>query len=408
METDNKAFCILPWIHAQVRQNGEVYPCCRVKHSYSYGSTLEQPLNEIWNSKKIKKVRKEMMAGIPQSFCSDCHTAEKLGSESYRQRVNSNYKNEFLRVRQTNADGQLDNNNIIFLDIRFSNICNFKCRSCGPESSNSWYDDFQKIYKNSGAQKRTVRLTESKTVLADIEKLLPKIQKIYFAGGEPLIDENHYKLLEKLIALNRTDVVIYYNTNLSRLSYKNWSVLQLWKSFKDIKICASIDAVGGALELIRKGANWEDTKNNLAVVRVFNPEVMIQIYPTVSLMNCFLLPELINFFIDNSYIKLARNFELNILNDPEYLNVSVLTSNEINNLSDKYKMFVESINSKVTTDVLKHIESELMRVISYARNQDLTFHRTAFKKFTFTLDKLRGEKTVQLIPELFSILYQDY
>ncbi len=406
MEKENKAFCILPWIHAQVRQNGDVYPCCRVKHRYSYGSTLEKPLAEIWNSDEIKKVRKEMLSGISQSFCSDCHTTEDLGSESYRQMVNKDYKNEASRIAQTAPDGHLDNNDIIYLDIRFSNVCNFKCRSCSPESSNSWFDEYQKIYKGTDVQKRTFKLSESKTALSDIEKLLPKIHKIYFAGGEPLLDENHYKLLEKLIELNRTDVHIFYNTNLSHLTFKNWKVLHLWKKFKFIKISASIDATGPALELVRKGAVWDDIVSNLVKIRTFNPEVMIQIYPTVSLMNCYLLPELIGYFIDHSYIKVVRNFELNLLNDPEYLNVSVLNSVEIESLAEKYRLFSESIKSKVSEEILSHIKSELSRVITFAKHQDLTQMRTAFKKFTFTLDKLRNEKTAQVIPELFNLLYE--
>lgn len=406
MEQDNKAFCILPWIHAQVRQNGDVYPCCRVKHKYSYGSTLENPLSEIWNSPEVKKVRQEMLAGISQSFCSDCHTTESLGSESYRQMVNKDYKDEFERTKQTAADGHLSNSDIIYLDIRFSNVCNFKCRSCSPESSNSWFDEYQKLYQGTEVQKRTFKLSDGKTALADIEKLLPKIHKIYFAGGEPLLDENHYKLLEKLIDLNRTDVHIFYNTNVSHLTFKKWNVLQLWKKFKYIKVSASIDATGPALELVRKGAVWDDIVGNLLKIRTFNPEVMIQIYPTVSVMNCFLLPELIQYFIEHSYINVVRNFELNMLNDPEYLNVSVLNKSEIENLAEKYRQFVSTIKDKVSAEILKHIEGELSRVISFAKHQDLTQMRTAFKKFTFTLDKLRNEKTAQVIPELFNLLYE--
>ncbi|MEK6627162.1 MAG: twitch domain-containing radical SAM protein [Bdellovibrionota bacterium] len=404
---ENKALCILPWIHAQLRQNGEVFPCCRAQDWYSYGSTLTKTLDEVWNSEEIKKVRKEMLAGTAQSFCGDCYTTEKLGSQSYRQDMNKNYKDEFLRLEQTDPDGHLHNKDIIFFDIRFSNICNFKCRSCSPESSNSWYEDFKSIHQDWNEKKRVFKLSEGAFTLADIERRLPQIQRIYFAGGEPLLDENHYKVLEKLIEIGRADIQISYNTNLSLLNYKNWSALKLWQKLKHVEIGASIDAIGPALGLIRKGANWEDIKNNLALIRLFNPKVSVRIYPTVSIMNCFLLPQLIGEFIESSYIKSSEHLKLNILNDPDYLNVSILTLDEIERMETEYNIFIKSIEDKVNAGLLKYIETELMGVVAYARHQNLTHLRPAFRKYTFMLDKLRNEKTVQVIPELFSVLYQD-
>lgn len=404
---DNKVFCILPWIHAQIRQNGDVYPCCRVKHRVSYGSTLNQSMDEIWNSDEVKKIRRDMIAGKKQSFCEDCYTIEELGSESYRQTVNRDFKDEFYRLEQTDETGHLDNDSIIFLDIRFSNVCNFKCRSCNPDSSNSWHDDYKKLHPTYSNEKRTHKLVlDSKTAIADIEKYLPKIQRIYFAGGEPLLDENHYLLLEKLIALGRTDVNLNYNTNISHLTFKKWNALALWKEFQYVKVSASIDSVGPSLELIRKGAIWEDIRTNLMLIRKLLPAVRVQIYPTVSVMNCYKITELIEYFLKNDFFRIPGNFEVNMLNDPDYINIGILTPSEINHLEQHYKTYLETIKATTEAAVFKHLQDELERIIKFARHQDYSHLRSKFKTYTFILDNARKEKTVEILPELFSVLYE--
>ncbi len=404
MKSDDGVFCILPWIHAQVRQNGDVYPCCRVKHKISYGSTLKQPLAEIWNSEEIKKIRREMLNGVPQSFCADCYNVEKLGHVSHRQHVNRVFSHEYPRTAKTDQNGHLQDQEIVYLDIRFSNVCNLKCRSCTPDSSNSWHDDHIKLFGRIDDPQKVRRLAlDSKTAIADIDQLLPKMQRIYFAGGEPLLDENHYLLLEKLIKLGRTDVVLIYNSNASHLKYKKWNVLQLWQNFKAVQMSASIDAIGAPMELIRKGANWEETIKNLRMVRAFCPKVGLQIYPTVGILNCYLLPELIGYFLKNDFLRSSFNLDLNILNDPEYLNVAMLEPQQIAALEKIYFDFLNTIEADTEVRVFEHIRSELGRVIKHAHSQDLSGRKKEFHKFTESLDRIRNETTYVLIPELAKV-----
>ena len=348
-----------------------------------------------------------MLEGKPQSFCNDCHTLEELGAQSYRQIVNADYKSELNRLEQTDPSGFLTNNDIIYLDIRFSNICNLKCRSCNPDSSNSWYEDYKHVHPDSPAGKKTYQVTvDSKTIFSDIEKRLPSIQKIYFAGGEPLLDENHYLLLEKLIELGRTDVLLSYNTNLSRLSFSKWNVLQLWQKFQFVRIGASLDSIGPSLELIRKGSNWREIQANISQIQELTPHVVLQIYPTVSVMNCFKMTELIDYFLKQDFFKTTQQFEINLLNDPDYLNICILNTDEIDQLEKKYDGYISSVRTRAEPGIINHLEAELKRVIKFARHQSLNHLRKAFKKYTFTLDQLRSERTVEVVPELLSVLYE--
>jgi hypothetical protein len=184
-----------------------------------------------------------------------------------------------------------------------------------------------------------------------------------------------------------------------------WNILNLWKKFENVIVSASIDAIGPAAELVRKGADWETIRKNLATLQRSNPEILIQISPTISIMNCFMLPELINYFIENGFIKFAQNVNFNILANPEFLSVALLNQIEIDELSIKYKNFSESLMGRVSIEVAKHIEYELALVISHAKHKDLNQTRSEFRVFTFNLDKIRGEKTIKVIPELFGLLY---
>jgi hypothetical protein len=104
-----------------------------------------------------------------------------------------------------------------------------------------------------------------------VDKFIGDVQEIYFAGGEPLIMDEHYIILEKLIAAGRTDVILRYNTNFSHIQFKKWDLVKLWAPFINcaknpkgrVQLFASLDAVGPVAELARHGTVWENVYNNI-------------------------------------------------------------------------------------------------------------------------------------------------
>lgn len=404
----NKAFCIIPWIHIQLRQNAEVYPCCRISHGFSYGNIKDKTIDEVWNSEAIKKVRREMVAGIPQSFCSDCFKLENFGSTSYRNVMNHEFKNEFARIDETDESGYLKNNTIPYLDLRFSNICNLKCRSCSSENSSSWVEDEKKLNPDLFQSPKLSHIYKLKNINPDIinqlYKKLPSVDNLYFAGGEPLLDENHYLVLEKLIQLGRTDILITYNTNLTVLKFKKWNVLKLWQQFKEVQVSASIDAIGPAFELIRKGADWKEIQKNLKLIKFFLPNTLLIIYPTISVLNCFNITTLIEYFLKNNYIRISRQIKFNILNDPKHLNISVLNMDDINRLETHYNEFLLGIKASFSSEICDYLASELAIIIKFARSRNLQSFRSTFVEETKKLDLIRNENSFLTLIELTSIL----
>jgi organic radical activating enzyme len=134
-------------------------------------------------------------------------------------------------MENTNDDGSLKEFKMRYFDIRFSNICNFKCRTCGGGFSSQWE---QEDLKSKVTYARVFPKNDNPDFLQDIVEQVPNLKTAYFAGGEPLITEEHYILLEEMIRTKKSDhIQLRYNTNMSNLKFKNKDLLALWKHFKN-------------------------------------------------------------------------------------------------------------------------------------------------------------------------------
>ena len=214
----NKTFCILPWIHLHIWPNGITYPCCLTTNDYVLGNTNSSSFIELWNSSRMKELRQNIIAGKPTTGCSRCYEHEIQGYKSLRQNMNKDFQHLFSRTKLTKEDGTVDNIYMAYMDIRFSNICNFKCRTCGPELSSFWVDDAISLGRCPQDQLKLLKIKNTLDELwQDMEEWIDTVERIYFAGGEPLIMDEHYKILEYLINIGKTNIIIYYNTNFSNL-----------------------------------------------------------------------------------------------------------------------------------------------------------------------------------------------
>ena len=169
-----------------------------------------------------------------------------------------------------------------YWDIRFSNICNFACRSCGTWFSSNWYEDHIKI---NGAPPNHAKIIKVGRSTDDMwEQLLESFdyaEQFYFAGGEPLIMEEHYRILKELDKRKMYHVRLIYNTNFSRLKFKDMDVLELWNKFDSVSIGASLDAEGKRGELMRTGTVWEKAVANRKRMLEVCPQVDFYISSTV-------------------------------------------------------------------------------------------------------------------------------
>lgn len=399
----SKHFCMLPWVHMHAFPDGRAYPCCLSDYWHPVGDLRKNTMEEIWNQENYKQMRVNMLNDKPCKECTKCYEQEETGFFSMRYDANRNYGHYINEVNNTQSDGTHPEFKLRYWDVRFSNLCNFRCRTCGPIFSSNWYNDHVKLYKRIpdvlGRDMDRVEYTagDEDAMLTQMEAHIPHLDQVYFAGGEPLIMKEHYYLLEKLIEYGKTDVRIQYNTNFSELAFKDKHVFEYWKHFKNISVGASLDGSGARAELMRKGTNWEQTVNNRHRMMKEVPHVDFYISATISAMNVLHVLDFHKEWVDLGLIK-PKDFNVNILQGPEWYRVDIFPQqikDEI--IIPAYKSHIEWLSP---LDPLKRATTGFEGVINFMTAKDRTPDWNVFKKEIYKLDKLRGEDFWNTFTEL--------
>jgi len=396
----NDTLCVAPWTHVNIHPNGIVTPCCWIADpKYSYGSILDNDLEQIWNSDQIKNMRLDMLNGVKRPECSECYACEKSGNKSYRQYLSKEFSNHLELVDQTKSDGTFEKFNIVYWDFRLSNVCNFKCRTCYEGSSSSWG-------KEKGKIPFLISQEEDESVWKKIEKLFPIVEKIYFAGGEPLIMDSHYRILDGLIEKEKFETKLMYSTNFSVLNYKDKNVLDYWEKFPNLHLLISVDGLYERGELIRKGFNWNKFVSNVGDFQERFPHRKDQlgITCTVGILNCFEVIDAHKTLYETGIIQTLDNFELNFVFSPSYFSVDCLPSDA------KRKLL-----SKISDHILNYLKprgADISHFVSYAKRlvvmESKTDELKDFVKEIQRVDEVRNENTRELFPEFEESIWSVY
>ena len=286
-----------------------------------------------------------------------------------------------------------------YWDIRFSNLCNLKCRSCGHIFSSQWYQDQAKLAGGDWKQRNTVLNYAGRTETDMWEQLIPHIdyvEQIYFAGGEPLLMEEHYHILDELVRRKRFDVRLIYNTNFTHVDLKGQSVFEYWRQFNSVAVGASLDAMGARAEYIRKGTVWQDVENNRRQMLAMCPNVDFYISPTLSVMNAWHLPDFHRYWTEQGFIK-AQDLNVNILQDPAYYRIDIAPIEYKQKLKEKYTAHLNWLKDK---DQLGRATQGFESAVKFMFATDNTQLINIFWRKTHELDNIRNEQMLNIIPEL--------
>lgn len=398
----SKSFCILPWIHLNVNPNGNVYPCCIVDWRENVGNVKDNSLEEIWNNDTMKQIRQHMMKGKQHSLCSKCYEQEKHGLASPRITANRNFpKHIDTALSTTDNSGHNSEFKLAYWDFRFSNLCNFKCRSCSAGLSSKWYEDEIKLFGSSTVEKALIHVNEysKKDINYYLDEFIHDVEEIYFAGGEPLIMDEHYMILEKLIEAGNTDVRLRYNTNLSHLKFKKWDTLKLWENFtshkeSNVDIYASFDGIDKNAEYARKGTDWGSIEKNIKIC--LESSLRFNVSCTVSIFNILHIPEFVDRLVDigvNFYhiglyniLTYPHHYHINIL--PDYLKEKAVENLDKHldgmdvEMKKDFAVKYQSIKNYLFSDPVQDLETSYRDLITY----------------TDGLDKLRNENFTKVYP----------
>lgn len=390
----SRVFCLLPWVHMSVDPGGEVMPCC--VSSAPLGRLEGSSLAETWNSREMKALRRAMLEGRRSEGCGPCYRREDAGLPSLRTWANARFAHHEERVGSTRDDGGAGPLFLPYLDVRFSNVCNFRCRTCGPELSTAWYADARRLPGGREWGRTRRPLSDPRELRRQVEPLLEHVEEIRFQGGEPLLMAEHYWILDRLVALRRFQVVLRYNTNFSTLVFQGRDVLRLWDRFETVHVAASLDGMGRRGEYLRKGQVWSRVLENHARLREFSPRLTFQIAPTLGAMNSLHLPEFHRAWVEEGRIR-PEAIYLNPLHSPGCYSLQMLPKALKARVAERYEAhardFLEPLGAREAAGAFRG-------AAAFMDAADLSGLLPEFRRRTSELDRVRGERFADVFPEL--------
>jgi len=375
----NKAFCILPFIHFNGYMDGTAKPCCDSQKPFTDIDLKSTNIDDAFNSDEYKKLRLDMINGVENKYCSACYDLEKQDIKSSRNKWNEHHfekieklNKKYFTKKSFKGDIKPD---FISLDLRPSNICNFKCRTCNDGFSTKWQEekaDFYKMNENtlyfgkeklSGVNKINFKLNEDS---------IKNIEILYFAGGEPFVLEEHFELLESI--KDKKHISIMYNTNFSILKYQGKTIFEHLKDFRNVHFSISIDGLGEVGEFVRTGFNTKTFRKNLLVLKWAMDKYQNVSYDfqyTCSVLNSFNFfdfleelgedQELVNFH----YVQYPFWYNTINFNDNKNNTIKLFENNLKNITSDKLKnsiiKYLEYLKNSVVTDWDKENAQKYLR-----------------------------------------------
>ena len=278
--------CLAPWVHTYLSPQTERRMCCASREpaqnfrqyidtESGTGRYIPVTLDEHWNSDHMQSVRRRMMAGETLPECEVCND-QLLNTSVYRTYFDHLFQHKLPEVyANTQPDGTTTMEPVSW-DYRFSNLCNFKCRTCGDMLSSAWeseqkqnnmvnWADPKNNWMRDGIRDQIKDFQDSQIeaeFAAAVEQ--HRVEEIYWVGGEPLMYEQHWRYMKRIVELgDGPRVYARYNTNLSRVRYGGVDLFDdILAHIRDWQICASLDGTEQIGEYVRTGLDYEQFCRN--------------------------------------------------------------------------------------------------------------------------------------------------
>lgn len=424
-------FCPLPWIHLATRPNGDVRLCC-TSNASGAGETDEKiiglvrkgdrnlnlrdnTVEEIWNSDFMKETRLQMIRGEIPASCRKCFVEESNGIISKRQWETQVWEQRLdldSVLAKTKEDGSMPLE-IPYFDLRLGNMCQLKCIMCSPHDSSSWIKDWKlqyPQYQNLDLQidqrwDRSYDYTwyQKGSFIDTMKDQVKNIKELYFAGGEPLLIPEHYKILEFMIESESSkDCVLRYNSNGVEIPDK---LLELWNHFKSVKFNFSVDDLGSRNEYIRYPSKWNTIVQNLHKLDNTPDHIIVNIACAVQLLNVLTITDLARWKIDQKFRKInildgAGVIGLHLVYFPSYLNIRTLPKNLKDLARNRILDFVDSLENQ--QQFVKHPmgKQRWLGIINYMEQEDWSSKGEMLKEYLEICDQTRGTDFRSIFPEI--------
>ena len=310
---------MLPYMHIYGSAGGDMVPCCEAQ---------EVPLNnpgetalESWNNDNYKELRRALANDERPERCAVCWHNEDSGIVSNRQQWEHDNWNTFADKISVNDDYSV-NNPPYWVELKVSNFCNLKCIMCSTHSSYKRVADLDIIskYTKDGYETRLLRPTDLFASLNEWPELWDHVHTLQFTGGEPIINKEHYDLLEGIPLEAKKRIRLRYASNLSYIKFKKYDLIKIWNEFKHVNIKVSMDGVGDVYNYIRQDGDWDTVYANMMALNN-EPGIDVAAGITVQAHNIYQMPEFYQFWKESPVD--LKFITANILQTPNYLSPAI-------------------------------------------------------------------------------------
>jgi len=399
--TESKTFCMFPWIHMNVTPLGNVYPCCSSDYTAPFDNIKGKTLKDVFNGDKMKQLRLDMIAGKKSNICNFCYKHEETSPFSFRKYSLEHFGKDFDDiVTTTQLDGTVPDFKMKYFDVRFSNICNFKCRTCGSEFSSQWAQEMKQHDWTPPDYRIIQHADNSGALLEEIKSQVCHMDLAYFAGGEPLITDEHYVILEEMIRTGANErITLRYNTNMSNFKYKKYDVMNMWSKFKRVEISASLDHYGERAEYLRHGTDWGIVEENLKSIRNVD-YINFQFNTVLSAFNYATMDEFLGYMIEKDLLRQKDMISIYRALTPNYYCSKILPQSIKDAGSEKLKKLHHYMLDGDWYQAV-HVND----AINFTNEEDQwQAHKTEFQHHVKRRDEIRNEDFATVFPELKEML----
>lgn len=350
--------CAVPLLTLSTFSNGNYHPCCWIDQPYkkedgsNFDFNVDSP-ESAWQSPDASRVKQIFMAkGAVYKECQDvCFAAEACGGTSKRQALL-----KYMFTDETTIDEILEKE-IPFprlLEVKLTNLCNLRCKTCIPEHSSSIMSKFEA--KTPHDVQRIILIKKSFDLylesrggvfLDSIIKNIEAVEWLEFYGGEPFMIKDHKKFLQQIVDSGYAkNITLSYTTNGTKYDA---DYINIFKEFKGVIISLSIDAIGTLNDEIRLGSKWEEIEANIAKyveLKKLGSITGLNVNSTISIYNAFAIFGLVDYFN-----KLDCTLSLSVLEHPREMSIVNLSEQDKAKWHIMYEAYMEAaIRNKDRTD----------------------------------------------------------
>ena len=422
-------FCLAKWHHTSIYlHTGQTHSCYHPKpHNISKEEISKDP-SALHNTLTKKKERAKMLVGSKPEGCQYCWNVENLGNEHVSDRHIRNasiYDKD--RVDEILTKGWDYNVNPKYIEIAFSNECNFKCGYCHPMASSSFHNEIKKYGPVPDVKNHSLDVSWFKPMEEDENPYVkawwewwPEVSKtlniLRITGGEPLMHKSTWKIIDELKKNPRPHLELNLNSNLGikekmveKFSYEVKELLETNK-VKKFKLYSSIDTYNERAEYLRTGLNvelWERNMKNYLDITGSDITFMCT-FNILSVTSFISFLEKVLEWRKTYYDPKRRRvrFDTPYLKEPLQYDMHILPKEEFLPYFDKILQFIDDNRDDADTTKFSDLEyAKFKRVRDYFAsvnydNEKILEGRKDFYYWFIEYDKRRNTDFLSTFPEM--------